>query len=145
MRQHHECGSRVTGEDFCVIGEAKDRRAGHDSLVRPYRLTRRRIGMLSLALAGALGVACQRQSSGRAQPGAPLIAVPARNSWPPQFAQASPEAQQAYRFAVAHPDVLQYIPCYCGCNSAGHTSNKDCYIREVRPGGVVVLDPHGFG
>lgn len=136
MCQHEACASRATSTDRC---------AGRSIWERRYRLPRRRLGMLSLALAGVLGAACSGQGSGRAQPGAPLLAVPARNSWPPQFSQASPEAQQAYRFAVAHPDVLQYIPCYCGCGSVGHTSNKDCYLREVRPGGVVVLDPHGFG
>ncbi len=136
MCQHEEDGS---------CASSMDRRPGGGTGDRPYRLPRRSLGMLSLALAGALGAACAGQRSGRAQPGAPLIAVPARNPWPPQYEQASPEAQQAYRFAVAHPNVLQYIPCYCGCGSAGHTSNKDCYIREVRPGGAVVLDPHGFG
>jgi len=109
------------------------------------RVPRRGLGLLALVVAGALGAACTGQKSSRAQPDTQLIVVPQRNSWPPQFRQASPEAQQAYRFAVAHPEVLQYMPCYCGCGSIGHTSNKDCYIREVRPGGAVVLDPHGFG
>jgi hypothetical protein len=133
----HDCGHPWRG--------VTERSVGLETGERWRRVPRRGIGLLALALAGALGAACTGQQSGRARPDAPLIAVPPRNSWPPQFQQASPEAQQAYRFAVAHLKVLQYMPCYCGCGSIGHTSNKDCYIREVRPDGAVVLDPHGFG
>lgn len=33
--------------------------------------------------------------------------------------------QQAYQFAVANPDVMKHILCYCGCGAMGHTSNFD--------------------
>lgn len=74
-----------------------------------------------------------------------LIARPSANQWPEQFWDASPEVQGAYRYAVANGDVLQYFPCYCGCVKGGHTSNKDCYIDEVRSDGSIVLDPMSFG
>ena len=74
-----------------------------------------------------------------------MLARPALDEWPPHFWQAPQEVQEAYRFAVANPDVLQYFPCYCGCVEDGHTSNKDCYIREQRPDGSVVLDLMNFG
>ena len=116
------------------------------------RLSRRRFLGLALPLAGALLSACSG-SSQSASGGPPtrrlsegtLIAWPAKNQWPEQFWQASPQAQEAYRFAVANPDVLQYFPCYCGCVNGGHTSNKNCYIDEFRPDGSVVLDPMSFG
>jgi hypothetical protein len=45
---------------------------------------------------------------------------------------------------VAHPEILQYMPCFCGCVDEGHGSNKDCYIDELRPDGSVLLEPMGF-
>jgi len=53
--------------------------------------------------------------------------------------------QQAYQFAVANPDVLQHIPCYCGCGDMGHTSNYACYVAGVNADGTVKYDPHALG
>jgi hypothetical protein len=74
-----------------------------------------------------------------------LVARPDLNQWPKQFMDAAPEVQGAYRFAVANPNVLKYIPCFCGCVNQGMTSNHDCYVRESRTDGSVVLDPMSFG
>lgn len=74
-----------------------------------------------------------------------LVANPAKHEWPALYREAAPEIQEAYRFAIANPQVLQYIPCMCGCSELGHTSVYDCYVREVRPAGSVVLDPMSFG
>ncbi|GIP40262.1 hypothetical protein J31TS4_35420 [Paenibacillus sp. J31TS4] len=54
------------------------------------------------------------------------------------------EITAAYRVAAATADLLDYIPCYCGCGqSAGHKSNKNCFISEVKSDGTVVWDDHG--
>jgi len=53
----------------------------------------------------------------------------------PDYVKALPAAgQEAYAFALARPDVLQWLPCYCGCTGIPHRSNLDCYFqrREVR-------------
>jgi hypothetical protein len=64
----------------------------------------------------------------------------------PDFVQdAPPQVKEAYRFAIANPDVLSYIPCYCGCGAVGHQSNRDCYVKEVRPDGSLEFDNHAFG
>ena len=34
-----------------------------------------------------------------------------------------------YRFARDRGDVLQWMPCTCGCAQLGHTSNRSCYIK----------------
>lgn len=104
-------------------------------------VTRRRFMALLVPLAGAFAVAC----SGNAAPARVLLARPAENQWPDLFEQAKPEIQEAYRYALANPDVLQYFPCYCGCGEVGHISNRDCYIREIRPDGTFLLDPMSFG
>ena len=54
-----------------------------------------------------------------------------------------PRVKEAYEFAVARPEVLEYIPCFCGCGSIGHKSNKDCYIKHTKADGSVILDDHG--
>lgn len=47
----------------------------------------------------------------------------------PDYVQdAAPRVQEAYRFALANPHVLEKIPCYCGCNAQGHMNNLDCYV-----------------
>jgi hypothetical protein len=74
-----------------------------------------------------------------------LLAWPVDDRWPAQFHAASPEVQEAYRYAVANPEALQYMPCFCGCGAQGHTSNLDCYVREFRSDGSVMLDPMSFG
>lgn len=63
----------------------------------------------------------------------------------PELRQLSPEIQEAYRFALANQDVLEKIPCYCGCGSIGHMNNYMCYVRSGSTNGPVVFDYHGAG
>jgi hypothetical protein len=54
------------------------------------------------------------------------------------------EVRDGYEYALARPDVLKYLPCYCGCGlTEGHTSNLDCFIRGVEADGTVRFDEHG--
>ncbi len=73
-----------------------------------------------------------------------LLAWPAENRWPDAFWRAAPAVQEAYRFALANPQVLEYVPCFCGCGRSGHLSLKDCYVRGFRADGSVQLDAMGF-
>ena len=91
----------------------------------------------------ALLAACTPGSSARS--GDALGALDARPEWPDEFQRLPAETQAAYRYAVANHDTLQYIPCFCGCVNGGHTSNFDCYVREVYPDGRVRLDTMSFG
>lgn len=46
----------------------------------------------------------------------------------PMLVQRQPRrVSEAYRFAAANPDLIQYMPCYCGCGAMGHESNYDCF------------------
>lgn len=64
----------------------------------------------------------------------------------PADVQAAPvSVQQAYQFAVANPDVLQKIPCFCGCGKMGHTSNYSCYVQSVDDKGSITFDNHAMG
>jgi hypothetical protein len=52
----------------------------------------------------------------------------------------------AYEFAARHPEVLNYVPCYCGCERGGHKGNHDCFIAgRDEAGNVTDWDVHGLG
>lgn len=49
-----------------------------------------------------------------------------------------------YQIAGQTTEVLEWIPCYCGCGeSVGHKSNLNCFIQEKREDGTIVWDDHG--
>jgi hypothetical protein len=52
---------------------------------------------------------------------------------------APPVVQEAYRFAIANPDILSQIPCYCGCGNMGHESDLDCFVEEFNPDATVAV------
>ncbi len=64
---------------------------------------------------------------------------------PPEIKSAPAAVQQAYRYAVANPQVLKQIPCYCGCVDLGHTSNYDCYVSAVDANATITYDNHATG
>ena len=54
--------------------------------------------------------------------------------------------QQVYEFAARHPEVLQYVPCYCGCEREGHVANHSCFVKSRAANGQVTQwDSHGIG
>src|SRR5262245_61980847 len=55
------------------------------------------------------------------------------------------EVAEAYTFAAEHPEVLGYLPCYCGCERQGHRGNDDCFVTRRAPNGdVLEWEPHGM-
>jgi Protein of unknown function with PCYCGC motif len=93
-------------------------------------------------------------------PAAPVIVDPPVNAkygphpqenLPPLPFEYGPPARPAevvkavYEFAAEHPEVLGYVPCYCGCErEAGHRGNDDCFVAERNSkGDVTRWDPHG--
>ncbi len=101
-----------------------------------FRRRGRWIGLLGLLLAGLS--ACTG-TSGRAYALAPVDVLPE------QVRQAPAPVQEAYRFAVANPEVLTQLPCYCGCGAMGHTSNYACYVAGENPDGTLRFDDHALG
>ena len=69
-------------------------------------------------------------------PPLPYDPTPAR---PPDVVRA------AYVFAAEHPEILGYVPCYCGCERSGHRGNDDCFVsgRDAN-GDVTQWEPHGM-
>lgn len=67
------------------------------------------------------------------------------NMLPMQMQNAPTRVREAYQFAVANPDALKNVPCYCGCGAIGHTSNYACYVKQTNADGTVVFDTHALG
>lgn len=65
----------------------------------------------------------------------------------PNYIERPPDViRAAYRFAAEHPEVLSYVPCFCGCESEGHHANHDCFVRQrAANGDVIAWDDHGTG
>jgi hypothetical protein len=70
----------------------------------------------------------------------PLPQVSFEPVWP------RPAVQQVYEFAARHPEVLNYIPCFCGCEGIGHRANHDCFVKSrAADGRILEWDTHGLG
>ncbi|RFB16864.1 hypothetical protein DZB84_10745 [Bacillus sp. HNG] len=55
----------------------------------------------------------------------------------------SEEMVTIYKAAAMHQDLLESMPCYCGCaDSVGHRDNYDCFVHDNK-GDAVVWDDHG--
>jgi len=83
--------------------------------------------------------ACSPQSQGHD------LNMAAMDQMPAEVQSAPVTVQAAYQFAVANPDIMKDIPCYCGCGSIGHTSNYSCYVSSVDDKGNIQFDNHALG
>jgi hypothetical protein len=96
--------------------------------------------------------------SAQSKPAAPVAEVPEINrtphpqkNLPPLPTQEFPPprpmevVRAAYLFAAEHPEVLSYVPCFCGCERGGHRGNEDCFVTgRDKNGDVTQWEPHGL-
>ncbi len=119
--------------------------------------------LVVIAAVGFLYVRSAQQTAASAQATA---TAPPTTVDPPEAAKLGPHPQEnlpplpfdpepparpmdtvraAYKFAAEHPEVLSYVPCYCGCEHSGHRGNEDCFVtRRDDKGDVVEWEPHGM-
>ena len=100
---------------------------------RPAHLSRRRLlGSGAFALLAASGGAAWAY---------------ARAPETPWYVTDGPDAvRNSYAYAVARPDVLRHMPCYCGCGDRhGHRSVLDCFVAGRDLFGRPHYDDHGVG
>lgn len=64
---------------------------------------------------------------------------------PSEVQSAPTTVQQAYQFAVANPELMKQVACYCGCGNMGHTSNYSCYVQGADSKGTITFDSHALG
>ena len=71
--------------------------------------------------------------------------LPALPFMPEPPARPMDVVRASYKFAAEHPEVLSYVPCYCGCERSGHRGNEDCFVtRRDEKNDVVEWEPHGM-
>jgi hypothetical protein len=88
------------------------------------------------------------QKSPQTAPSAAALAVLMPPIPNPGFSPGRPVdvTRAVYKFAAEHPEVLKYVPCYCGCETSGHPHNESCFVKRRDPkGNVVEWDTHGYG
>ena len=121
-------------------------------------------GLIVAALAvGAFTYLNNASSSEAEQAGTSALQIPDRGPTPtdlkphpqenlpplqfPGYPMARPPevVKAAYKFAAEHPEVLSYVPCFCGCEHQGHRGNEDCFVkaRDIN-GDVVQWEDHGM-
>lgn len=94
--------------------------------------------ILALFLASMTVAACGATSNEHSNEHA--VAMADSGAMPISVQRAPRVVHDAYRFAAANPDVLDQIPCYCGCGGMGHDSNLSCFWQA--DGSV---DEHALG
>ena len=95
----------------------------------------------SAAAACAHGQATDSQPSASPAMAAMTGAQAAAWAGRPAYTHNTARTEEAYLYAMEHPLVMQWIPCYCGCGAMGHGSNLDCYY-EPHSGGSIVFQEH---
>ena len=73
-----------------------------------------------------------------------LAAWPPLPSPPQRRHQVPQDLHGAYAYAAQHPEVLQHIPCYCGCVRDGHRGNLNCFVTGFRADGAPIWTDHSF-
>jgi hypothetical protein len=106
-----------------------------------WHVSSRAILLLAVLMAAAGGVVAAGPGGARAAE----LALAPESALPDFVRRAPPQVKEAYRFAIANPELLRAFPCYCGCGSVGHKSNLECYVKQVRPDGSIEFDNHAFG
>lgn len=83
---------------------------------------------------------------GQVAAGAPddLMPADASAAWAsrPAFTRVDPQTEEAYAYALYHPQVIEWMPCYCGCVAMDHRSNLDCYLKRPVAGSPTTFEEH---
>ncbi len=113
---------------------------------------KRKILFTAVGLLAAVAIVSAAVSAQRAQRAAPAPAAVGQGRLPPIPYESFPAVRppdiikSVYEFAAYHPEVLSYIPCYCGCEGLGHKGNHDCFVKSRDAGGrVVAFESHATG
>jgi len=107
--------------------------------MRISRLKRLIFALLLTAVLITAGCSAQSPATEDGLAMAPVSALPK------EVRESSETVVEAYRFALANADVLEEIPCYCGCGAAGHQSNYACYVKDDSNPDDITLDGHALG
>jgi len=72
----------------------------------------------------------------------PMAATEAIWAARPDYVRSNAQTEEAYAYALANPQIVEWMPCYCGCAAMGHGSNLDCYYKHGVTGDRAVFEEH---
>jgi len=61
---------------------------------------------------------------------------------PAYVSHSGHDTEEAYAFAVARPDIVEWMPCYCGCAAMDHRSNLECFLKRREVGAAIAFEEH---
>ncbi len=105
-------------------------------------MTKRRVfaGAVAAVTLLAVTVAGQGDATAQARRKTPPLQLPGY-----ELPRPADVVRKSYQFAADHPDVLQYMPCFCGCDKSGHKNNADCFVTSrATNGDVTAWHEHGM-
>lgn len=111
------------------------------------RLRRYLIGALALVLAVgavAVGMRVVRTARHQAETRSATAVLQSLGPVPDWLAASDPKVVSIYAWALEHHEELQYVPCYCGCDTFGHKNNSTCYFKRDENGKVTGYDEHAM-
>ncbi len=99
--------------------------------------------LATASTAAACGAGSTGSPTSQEQPSMAAMDTAQAAAWAarPAYTHNTARTEEAYQYAMEHPLVLQWMPCYCGCGGIGHGSNLDCYF-EPSAGGTIVFEEH---
>ena len=112
---------------------------------RRWFLQQMTLGCGVTALGGSLvwWVSAPAEPPQRKTPSGDLLETVPRGGLPSFARKGGAKVEAVYRYAVEQGEVLEYIPCVCGCSAIGHRHNADCYVAERLPDGAITFTDHG--
>lgn len=142
-----KCSAQVpAGSRFCQVcgssaaeGDRKTGKSGGGSQTKLFLAGAVAIILVMAAVLVGLG-----SGSGQSRSGS-VAEIAGAGPIPDWLKNADPAIIADYAWAAQHHEELQYIPCYCGCGSVGHTSNATCYYRWDKNGKALGYDAHALG
>jgi hypothetical protein len=116
-----------------------------DCIARRRFLQRMTLGLGVTTLGGSLAwwASAPANPPQRKTPNGDLLETVPRGELPSFARSGGPKVEAVYRYAVEHGEILEYIPCICGCGAIGHRHNADCYVADRLPEGAIMFTNHG--
>ncbi len=99
------------------------------------------VALLLIAGAGFAGFRYWQTANAKKVPMATLESLGPVPDW---LAAADAKVIDTYAWALNHAEELQYMPCYCGCDTLGHKNNFTCYFKPDAAGKVTGYEDHAM-
>lgn len=80
------------------------------------------VGLLSAGILGGFGGSSDTSNDYKAQASSLNL---------PGYAYSSPITLKAYEYTALNPQIIDQVPCYCGCGGLGHMSLKNCFMTDA--------------